>query len=320
MPQLRPPPPPRLHAQGEAYPWVAQLPVATLTLDFCGVPGATIPNATLALIKAHGWPAGKRLGAGCVDGRSVWADDEGERGPLLRAGVRTRVVSFFLSKSFSLVPPCQCKRPLYSTILIPAPPSPATKRAAACASLLAELRSLGASDLAVTSSVSLQHLPWDLALETTLPAKLAPRLAFAVQKLGTIARLAQGAAPAAGGAKWGAGVADHVQEVPSDMFKRAESFEARRGKQPQFLPFPTTSSESRDGRGAGAGSAGVAECARQGRCFGGRWALLTKRLSPPPPWTLPARSRLLPADRPGPPPARAAQVGRAGPPHLRAPD
>jgi hypothetical protein len=69
--------PESLSAQGEAYPWVAQLPVRALTLDFCGVPGATAPNATLDLIRANGWPADKRLGVGCVDGRSVWADDEG---------------------------------------------------------------------------------------------------------------------------------------------------------------------------------------------------------------------------------------------------
>lgn len=52
--------------------------MAALTLDFCGVPGAIVRNTTAELVRAHGWPAGKRLGVGCVDGRSVWADDEGE--------------------------------------------------------------------------------------------------------------------------------------------------------------------------------------------------------------------------------------------------
>ncbi|GBF92667.1 hypothetical protein Rsub_05036 [Raphidocelis subcapitata] len=173
---------------GEAYPWAVRLPVASLTLDFCGVPGAAIPNATLALVEAHGWPAGKRLGVGCVDGRSVWADDE-----------------------------------------------------AACAALLARLRAAGAADLAVTSSVSLQHLPWDITAETALPAKLAPRLAFAVQKLAAIARLASGAVAPASGASWGAAPVDSVQEIPRSMFDRAERFEERRAKQLQFPPFPTTS-------------------------------------------------------------------------------
>jgi len=135
--------------------------------------------------------------------------------------------------------------PLYP----PPPPKTHHPTPAACASLLSELRALGVTHLAVTSSVSLQHLPWDVSLETSLPAKVAPRLAFAVQKLAAIQRLAEGAAgagagAAAAGAKgWGAGVADSVEEIPKSMFNRAESFEARRGKQPQFAPFPTTSSE-----------------------------------------------------------------------------
>lgn len=118
--------------------------------------------------------------------------------------------------------------------------------AAACASLLSELRALGAESLAVTSSVSLQHLPWDTALEAALPAGLGTRLAFAVQKLAAIARLARGeqGAAAAGGAKWGAAaVKDSAVELPRAMFDRAEPFGARRPKQPQFPAFPTTTSE-----------------------------------------------------------------------------
>ena len=63
---------------GAAYPWVVQLPVAAIGLDFVGVPGSTAGNDTLALIREHGFPAGKRLGAGLIDARSVWADDLGE--------------------------------------------------------------------------------------------------------------------------------------------------------------------------------------------------------------------------------------------------
>lgn len=48
--------------------------MAVISLDFLGVPGAAIPNRTLELIAHHGFPAGKVLGAGVIDGRSVWAD------------------------------------------------------------------------------------------------------------------------------------------------------------------------------------------------------------------------------------------------------
>lgn len=64
---------PSPHA-GECYPWIVQLPVAVVSLDFRGVPGAAIGNQTLNLIAKHGFPAGKVLGAGVIDGRSVWAD------------------------------------------------------------------------------------------------------------------------------------------------------------------------------------------------------------------------------------------------------
>jgi hypothetical protein len=136
----------------------------------------------------------------------------------------------------------------------PATIPPVHRPAGACTALLNELRTLGASSLAVTSSVSLQHLPWDVTLEPALPAGLAPRLAFAVQKLGAIARLAagkgvSGAAGAAGG--WVGRVRDSAMELERAMFDRAENFEARRAKQPQFPAFPTTSSESAAGSGGG---------------------------------------------------------------------
>jgi hypothetical protein len=44
-------------------------------LDFLGVPGAAVPNQSLQLFRKHGFPAGKRLIAGVIDGRSVWADN-----------------------------------------------------------------------------------------------------------------------------------------------------------------------------------------------------------------------------------------------------
>jgi 5-methyltetrahydropteroyltriglutamate--homocysteine methyltransferase len=107
-----------------AYPWAVALPVAAVSLDFCGVPvsvvwsrrmgvvgccvmlrhvachnpavthgsrlhhhrptntaqtnkrqGSSGGNASLALIRQHGFPAAKRLGAGLIDGRSPYADD-----------------------------------------------------------------------------------------------------------------------------------------------------------------------------------------------------------------------------------------------------
>jgi len=44
----------------------------------------------------------------------------------------------------------------------------------------------------------LQHLPYDLNLETKLPVEIRPRLAFAQQKLGEIVRTAQAHLPAVG--------------------------------------------------------------------------------------------------------------------------
>ncbi|MEN9208263.1 MAG: 5-methyltetrahydropteroyltriglutamate--homocysteine S-methyltransferase [Gloeomargarita sp. GMQP_bins_120] len=51
---------------GSAYPWVVQLPVAGLSLDF------TRGN-NLALVQQYGFPGDKVLGAGVVDARNVWA-------------------------------------------------------------------------------------------------------------------------------------------------------------------------------------------------------------------------------------------------------
>lgn len=38
------------------------------------MPGSEVPSQTAELIEKHGFPGDKRLGAGIVDGRSVWAD------------------------------------------------------------------------------------------------------------------------------------------------------------------------------------------------------------------------------------------------------
>lgn len=47
-----------------------------ISLDFLGVPGSEVASKTADLIEKHGFPENKRLGAGVVDGRSVWADGE----------------------------------------------------------------------------------------------------------------------------------------------------------------------------------------------------------------------------------------------------
>jgi 5-methyltetrahydropteroyltriglutamate--homocysteine methyltransferase len=51
-----------------------------------------VPNQTLELIRKRKFPADKRLGAGIVDGRSVWADNMGAgRSTLLAQAPRTSV-------------------------------------------------------------------------------------------------------------------------------------------------------------------------------------------------------------------------------------
>lgn len=50
---------------GETYPWVIELPVAGISLDFTR-------GRNLELLKRHGFPADKRLGVGIVNARNVW--------------------------------------------------------------------------------------------------------------------------------------------------------------------------------------------------------------------------------------------------------
>ena len=50
---------------GDTYPWVMELPVAAISLDFTR-------GSNLNLIKQHGFPQDKRLGVGIVDGRNIW--------------------------------------------------------------------------------------------------------------------------------------------------------------------------------------------------------------------------------------------------------
>jgi len=50
---------------GSAYPWVMELPVAGISLDFTR-------GRNLDLLQQHGFPADKQLGVGIVDARNVW--------------------------------------------------------------------------------------------------------------------------------------------------------------------------------------------------------------------------------------------------------
>ena len=61
---------------GEAYGWVVKLPVDVISLDFTR-------GDNLGLLAAHGWPGGKTLAAGVVDGRSVWRVRPAETSGLL---------------------------------------------------------------------------------------------------------------------------------------------------------------------------------------------------------------------------------------------
>jgi Cobalamin-independent synthase, N-terminal domain len=40
----------------EVYTWLVELPVAAISLDFCGVPGAAAGNGTAQLIAKYGFP------------------------------------------------------------------------------------------------------------------------------------------------------------------------------------------------------------------------------------------------------------------------
>ena len=53
------------------------------------MPGSALGCKTLDLLRAHGFPADKRLGAGVVDGRSVWAD--GDAPAALLAAIKAQV-------------------------------------------------------------------------------------------------------------------------------------------------------------------------------------------------------------------------------------
>lgn len=81
-------------ALGEALPVLAQSPVEGLALDFTGPAAANLD----ALASLGGLP-GKRLVAGVVDGRNVWADD-------LEASLATLATLLGLTGHLDVAPSC----------------------------------------------------------------------------------------------------------------------------------------------------------------------------------------------------------------------
>ncbi|MCX7593528.1 MAG: 5-methyltetrahydropteroyltriglutamate--homocysteine S-methyltransferase, partial [Fischerella sp.] len=79
---------------GKAYPWVIELPVSAISLDFTR-------GRNLELIKTYGFPKNKRLGAGVVDARNIWQIRPGEVIPLLKE-IKSLVTNFDIQPSASL--------------------------------------------------------------------------------------------------------------------------------------------------------------------------------------------------------------------------
>lgn len=86
---------------GDTYPWVVALPVSAVSLDFCGVPGAEVGSQSLELIRKHGFPKDKRLGAGVVDGRSVW-NSEGQAAKTMAELLSISITNVCVQSSVSL--------------------------------------------------------------------------------------------------------------------------------------------------------------------------------------------------------------------------
>lgn len=185
---------------GAAYPWVTNLPVSAISLDFCGVPGDAAGNGTLALIRQHGFPASRRLGAGLIDARSPYADDL----PAC-AAVLKELQSLGIT-NISVQP---------STTLQHLPYDTAAEVGHLEPSLLSRLA------FAVQKLQSLTSL----AKGEVTPAEASVAQAWGLPPDGVVlAKSGKGSLP-------GLDVA---------LLDRPESFEVRRPKQPQFHAFPTS--------------------------------------------------------------------------------
>ena len=123
---------------GDAFPWIAALPVAGLTLDFTR-------GETTALLARYGWPADKFLAAGVVDGRNIWRVRGEEVLPLLRQLVQDVELRLSASCSLQFVP--------YTATRETALPAPLRGVLAFAEEKLAEL-------VALRDAMTQSH-PWD---------------------------------------------------------------------------------------------------------------------------------------------------------------
>jgi 5-methyltetrahydropteroyltriglutamate--homocysteine methyltransferase len=81
---------------GETYPWVIDLPVAAISLDFTR-------GRNLELIKTYGFPSNKRLGVGVIDARNIWQIRADKVVPMLQEIVETlQGISLHIQPSASL--------------------------------------------------------------------------------------------------------------------------------------------------------------------------------------------------------------------------
>lgn len=194
-----------------AYPWAVNLPVAAISLDFCGVPGDAAGNSTLALIRKHGFPANKRLGAGLIDGRSPYADDLPAcaavlaelRGPL---GITN--ISVQPSTTLQHLPYDTAAEAGHLDPALPAKLSFAVQKVRALVTLAS-----GSVPPAEPSVAAAWGLPPDTA---------------------ELAAAAGANKPGVGG------VTSSLPGVEAGLLTRPEVFAERRPKQPQFHAFPTS--------------------------------------------------------------------------------
>lgn len=157
----------------EVFEWVSTLPgLNAISLDFTR-------GENLETLKAVPFPTGLRLGAGVVDGRSIWLDD------------------------------------------------------VTASKLLVRIRSAVGDDVAISvqPSCSLQYVPIDVQVETTLPEEVKPRLSFAVQKLQTVAALAKNDSTIAKTSIETVISTAIANTLDDSLFKRKEPFKLRRPEQ-----------------------------------------------------------------------------------------
>lgn len=100
-------------------------------------------------------------------------------------------------------------------------------------------------DVFLQTSTSLQHVPYDVRLETgdTISERLGSKLSFATQKLDELSFLAERFAKDIEDSNSGNPVMRKLKEAifENELVTRAETYDQRRKKQYQYPPFPTSS-------------------------------------------------------------------------------